>query len=381
MRAKRYRNDAGKGLPAYETLRCPVDAGKGLPAHEIMESRVGRHSHAAVSLTLASRRAFILAAAAWPALAWMGAAFGQSKKPPVVIGWLNSGSRTRGGRSLPAFKEGMAALGWKEGSNYVLEERWAEGRGDRLRTLAEELAARKPEVIVAAVGNATAAAARAAPKTPIVQANGNSPVSFGLAASLARPGSMVTGVTNIITEISEKYLELLLAAAPKLKRVGFLVDRGVGAYATHMKNARRAIEHYRVEARFAEVAKAEDLDPAIARLAKEGVEGLVMVPSPGLFGAERRRIVKLALAQRWPVIAGGSRYAEDGALLSYGADPLANFRRAAYYVNRILKGAKPGDLPIEQPTKFELVINMKTARALGITIPQEMLLRADRVIE
>ena len=129
------------------------------------------------------------------------------------------------------------------------------------------------------------------------------------------------------------------------------------------------------------MAKAEDLDPAIARLAKEGVEGLVMMPSPGLFGAERRRIVKLALAQRWPVIAGPSSYAEDGALLSYSADRLANFRRAAYYVDRILEGAKPGELPIEQPTKFELVINMKTARALGLTIPQSILLRADRVIE
>ena len=369
MSAKRYR---------YEALRCPVDAGKGLPAYEIMEFRVGRHSHAAVSLTLGSRRAFILAAAAWPALAWAGAAFGQSKKPPVLIGWLNAGSRAAGERNLKAFKEGMAALGWKEGSNYVLEERWAERRRDRYSSLAEELAAKKAALIVTGPAIPTAAAAKAAPKTPIVQALGNSPVELGLAKSLARPGGMVTGLTNIAFEVSEKYLELLLAAAPEIKQVGFLVDRMSLGYAAHMKNARRAIEHYRVEARFAEVSKAEDLDPAIARLAREGVQGLVIMPTGGL---SRRRIVKLALAQRWPVVAGSLAWVEEGALLSYGADYLALFRRAAYYVDRILKGAKPADLPIEQPTKFELVINMKTARALGLTIPRELLLRANRVIE
>ncbi len=328
-----------------------------------------------------TRRALILAAAAWPALAWTGAVFGQSKKPPVLIGWLHAGSRTVSGRSLTDFKEGMAALGWKEGSNYVLEERWAEGRVDRLPGLAEALAARKPAVIVTGPSRATAAAAKAAPKTPIVQSNGGSPVDLGLAASLARPGGMVTGVTSIPTEVSQKYLELLLAAAPKLKRVGFLVDPRSPNYAAHMTNARRAIEHYRVEARFAEVAKAEDLDPAIARLAKEGVQGLVVLPTAGLFIAERARIVKLALAQRWPVIAISPRYVEEGALLSYSADIFALNRRAAYYVDRILKGTKPADLPIEQPTKFELVLNMKTARALKLEISRELELRVDRVIE
>ena len=186
-----------------------------------------------------TRRALILAAAAWPALAWTDAAFGQSKKPPVLIGWLHPGSRIMSRRSLTAFKEGMAALGWKEGSNYALEERWADGRVDRLPALAEELAARKPALIVALL-TAVMVAAKAAPNVPVVQAQGASPVNTGLAASLARPGGMVTGVTNIVTEVSEKYLELLLAAAPKVKRVGFLVDLA-SAYAAHMKTARRAI--------------------------------------------------------------------------------------------------------------------------------------------
>ena len=326
-----------------------------------------------------TRRVFILTAAAWPALAWAGAVLAQSKQP-ILIGWLHPGSRIMSRRSLTAFKEGMAALGWKEGSNYALEERWADGRVDRLPALAEELAARKPALIVALL-TAVMVAAKAAPNVPVVQAQGASPVNTGLAASLARPGGMVTGVTNIVTEVSEKYLELLLAAAPKVKRVGFLVDLASGGYAAHMKNARRAIEHYGVEARFAEVAKAEEIEPALARLAKEGVQGLVILPSAGLFVAERRRIVKLALAQRWPIIAGPSGFVEEGALLSYSADASALFRRSAYYVDRILKGAKPGDLPIEQPMKFELVLNMKTAKALGIKIPNSILVQATRVIE
>jgi len=327
-----------------------------------------------------TRRAFLLAAATWPALVWAGAVFAQLKQP-ILIGWLNIVSRESLGNRLIAFKEGLAALGWKEGSQFVIEERWADGRVDRLRTLAEELAAKKPAIIVAGLGLATIAAARAAPNTSIIQANGNSPIALGLAAILARPGGMVTGVTTISAELSEKYLELLLAAAPKVKRVGFLADPMSPGYAAHMKTARRAIEHYRVEARFAEAAKAEELEFAISRLAKEGVQGLVVLPSGGLFSAERQRIVKLALAQRWPVVAGPQGFAEDDALLTYSADALANFRRAADYVDRILKGAKPGDLPIEQPTKFELVLNMKTARALKLDIPRELAVRADRVIE
>jgi putative ABC transport system substrate-binding protein len=321
-----------------------------------------------------------MGAAAAAALAFAGRAFGQSGKPPVVIGWLHPGSRAVSGRALAAFKEGMTALGWKEGSNYVLEERWAEGRMDQLQALAEELRIRKPSVIVAAVG-AVVVAAKAAPDVPVVQALGGSPIASGLAASLARPGGMVTGVTNVVGEVSQKYLELLLAADPKLRRVGFLVDRTSGSYGASVKDARRAVERARVEAHFAEATKPEHLDAALTRLAKERVHGLVVLPSAGMFIAERARIVSFALAQHWPVIAGPRTFAEQGALLSYSADSLALHRRAASYVDRILKGAKPGDLPIEQPTKFELVINAKTAKALKLALPQDLLLRADKVIE
>jgi ABC-type uncharacterized transport system substrate-binding protein len=260
----------------------------------------------------------------------------------------------------------------------VFDERWADGRSDRLPALAGELAAKGPAVIVAGPVSAAAAATEAAPKTPIVIFLGD-PVPAGLAASLARPGGMVTGVTNIVTDITEKYLELLLAAVPKSRRVSFLVDTTAANHALMLEAARRSVAQYSVEARYAEVARPEEVEPALSRLAKERIQALVVLPGQAV-GLRRQRIVKFAQEQRWPVVAG-PEFAEAGALLTYGADILANYRRAAYYVDRILKGAKPGDLPIEQPTKFELVINMKTARALGLTIPQTLLLRADQVIE
>lgn len=308
------------------------------------------------------------------------AVLAQSKQRPVLIGWLNTASRESSGHFLVAFKDGLAALGWKEGPQVVIEERWVEGRYARVQFVAEELAAKKPAVIVAGPLQSVVAAAKAAPKTPIVQAAGGDLVAAGLATSLARPGGMVTGLTNIADVLSEKYLELLLEAAPKLRRVGFLADPGNLNLPLILQAVRRSIAKRPIEARFAEATRPEEIEPAISRLAKEGAQALVLISS-AMFRDERRRIMKLALARRWPMVAGQVGWAESGALLSYNADTLAEYRRAAYYVDRILKGAKPGDLPIEQPTKFELAVNMKTAKALGITIPPSILVRADRVIE
>ena len=325
-----------------------------------------------------TRRALLLAAASWPALAWTGVVLAQSKQP-ILIGWLDGASRESSGHLFAAFKEGLAALGWKEGSNVVFEERWAGGQVNRLPALAGELAARRPAVIVAFTRLATEAAAKAAPKTPIVLI-GAIPVGPGLVASLAHPGGMVTGVSSIAAEISEKFLELLLAAAPKLRRIGFLFDSTNANVALHRENTRRAVAQHSVEARYAEVTHPDEIEPALSRLAKERVQALVVMPGQSA-GVGRRRIVKFALAQRWPVVGGSREFAEDGALLSYGVDRPALYRRAAYYVDRILKGAKPGDLPIELPTTFELVVNLKTAKAIGLTISQSLLFRADKVIE
>jgi putative ABC transport system substrate-binding protein len=327
-----------------------------------------------------NRRRMLLVVAVWPALARISAVFAQSKQAPIVIGLLSGNSREFESSLLVSFKDGLAALGWREGAQFVIEERLADGRTDRLPSLAKELAAKKPALIVTVSAQATAAAAKAAPGIPIVMASSADPVLAGFAASLARPGGMITGLSNITADVTEKYLELLLAAAPKLKRVGFLVDSNNPTRASLLKAAQRSAKQHSVDARFAEAARPEEIESALSRLAKEGAQALVVISS-AFFGNERQRIVRLALERRWPVVAYTRKWTEDGALLSYGIDSRAHYRRAAYFVDRILKGTKPGDLPIEQPMTLELVINRKTAKALGLTIPQSLLISADKVIE
>jgi putative ABC transport system substrate-binding protein len=305
--------------------------------------------------------------------------FAQSQKSARVIGWISATGRESGTPGIRAFKEELNALGWREGHQIVVEERWTEGRGERLGSLLEELAAMHPVVVVTAPATATLAAAKASLNVPIVQAWGNSPVAQGLAASLARPGGMVTGLTNIPSELSEKFLELLLAAAPALKRIGFLFDPSSPAYSAHLENARRAVRRHKIDAQFAESRTSETMEDAVERLVRQRVQALIVMSS-ARFHAQRQRILPLALAQGWPVVSSVRSFAEDGALLTYGADIVALQRRAAHYVDRILKGAKPGELPIEQPMTFELVVNLKTARALGLTMPPEIMVQATRVI-
>jgi putative tryptophan/tyrosine transport system substrate-binding protein len=323
------------------------------------------------------RRRWLAAGAAWPAVAWTGALRAQTNAP-VVIGWLLPGSRGEA-RAARAFNEGMAALGWKVGTQYVLEERFAQGRADRLPALAQEIAAKKPAVIVAFTSVAARATIAAAPMTPIVIASGD-PVSTGLVTNLARPGGMVTGISNVTFEVNLKLVELLLEAMPKLRRVGFLADSTSTRHAAVVNGVRGAAEHLRVEAAIAEVARPEDIAPAMARLAKDKVQALVLLASVWV-GEFHPKIIASALAQRWPVVGTDSGTPRLGGLFSYGPDRIALVRRSATYVDRILKGAKPGDLPIEQPTAFELVLNLKTAMQLGITIPPSMRVRATEVIE
>ena len=326
-----------------------------------------------------SRRAFLIATT-WIAIASSGAAFAQSKKPPIVIGWLGSQSRAIGERNRNTFKSELAALGWRTGSELVIEERFADGDNERLPALAEELAAKKPALIVVGTITAARAAAKAAPKTPVVLIGGDA-VSSGLAASYSRPGGMVTGISSVNPEISEKYLELLIHAGSNPRRVGFLVNSAAGGgFLQHKENVRRSAARFAIDARSAEIARTDEIEPALMRLAKEGIQALVVLSTAGPLATERKRVVKFALEQRWPVI-GGTGWAEDGALLSYGAEISAIFRRGAYFTARILKGAKPGDLPIERPMTFELVLNMRTAKALGLAIPHAFGARVDRVIE
>ena len=326
-----------------------------------------------------SRRSFLMTATAWTATAWTGATLAQSKKAPIVIGWLASGTPGNTGFRV-AFDGELAALGWRTGSQVLIEMRYADGQAKRLAALAEELAAKKPALIVATTIAATRAAAKAAPHTPIVLVGGGDLVASGLAASHARPGGMITGISTINPEVTEKYLELLIQAGSKPRRAGFLFWSAAGGLLQHKENMRRSVARYAIEERTAEVARPEDIEPALKRLAKEDIQALVVMSSGGPFLTERKQIAQFALEQRWPVI-GGARWADDGALLSYSADIAAAYRRGAHHVARILKGAKPADLPIERPMTFELVLNMKTAKTLNLVIPHEFGARVDRVIE
>jgi putative ABC transport system substrate-binding protein len=303
------------------------------------------------------------------------AGLAQPKRKPALIGRLATGQQAT--RNVAAFKEGMAALGWKEGITYTLEEHYAEGQPDRLPALAEALAAKQPALILATPVISARAAAKAAPKRPVVVMGGD-PVAAGLVASYARPGGMITGLSAEHPQISEKFLELLLAAVPNARRVGFFFSSHAANVGLLKESAQRSAARYRVEARFADAARLEEIEPALSNLAKDGVQALVIMSGSGL---SVQRIMKHALGHGWPVVGGSAVYARSGALLSYGADLIAINRRAAYYADRILKGTKPADLPIEQPTAFELVVNMKTAKSLGLTIPPEIIVRATQVLE
>jgi len=308
----------------------------------------------------------------------MGQASAQLGRPSL-IGWLNFGSRASNGHLYTAFKGALDALGWKEASQYVVDERWADNRVEALAPLATELAARKPDVIVAWPTQAVGAAVKAAPGTPIVMATGGDPVKSGYAVSLAHPGGMVTGLTNVSTDVAEKYLELLLEAVPRVQSVAFLF--GVSSLSSaYMESAKRSIAGKPIKTHLVQAGSTEEIGPALSRVAKEGIQALIVTVNPLFFG-NREAIARTAMVHKWPMMAFASEFVEAGALLTYGPNLAESYRRAAVYVDKILKGAKPDDLPIEQPTKLELVVSLKTATALGLKIPQSLLLRADDLIQ
>jgi putative tryptophan/tyrosine transport system substrate-binding protein len=224
------------------------------------------------------------------------------------------------------------------------------------------------------------AVAKAAPDTPIVFSLTADPVAAGLVKSLARPGGMITGISNVVQDVTLKHLELLIAVLPELRRVGFLADSTNTVRGQLRMAADRSAGQYKVEEIYEEVARPDEIDAAISRLADRGTQALVVLASPILIFA-RQRILKLAAAQRWPVIGWSREWPADGALMSYGVDSSAGLRRAAFYVDKILKGANPSDLPVEQPSKIELIVNLKTAKALGLDMPLHLQQLADEIIE
>ena len=279
-----------------------------------------------------------------------------------------------------AFRDRLRELGYVEGQNVIFESRWGDGQIGRLRGLAAELIDAKVDILVTAGSEAALAAKRATSSIPIVTATGADPVELGLIASLARPGGNVTGVFSLSNELAGKRLEFLKQLIPRVSRVGFLRDSDNRASALVLRDAESAARVMGLVVQGVGVRGSKELDAAFAAMKRARVDA-VMLAETTIFIADRRRIADLALKYRLPMTAQSKEYAEAGALVSYGTDYPDLFRRAATFVDKILKGAKPADLPVEQPTKFELIINLKTAKALGLKIPQSLLDRADEVIQ
>jgi putative ABC transport system substrate-binding protein len=326
------------------------------------------------------RRTFLAGSGAVLLAAPLAAEAQQAGKVPR-IGFLRGTSPSDRPPLLDAFRQGLRELGWVEGQNIVIDYRYAEGRFDRLPDLAAELVRLKVDIIVAQPVPAVAAAKNATETIPIVMISGGDPVVLGFVASLARPGGNVTGSSyGVGLELVGKQLELLKETVPKVRRVAVLWNPANPGHPPAIREVNVAARSLGVQLQLLEARGSNEFDGAFAAMAKERV-GALLVLSDAMFALHRTRLADLAARSRLPAAYGTREMVEAGGLMSYGSSLRDLFRRAATYVDKILKGAKPGDLPVEQPTKFELVINIKTAKALGLTIPQSLLQRADEVIQ
>ena len=281
---------------------------------------------------------------------------------------------------VAAFRQGLREHGYEEGRNIVLEPRFAEGKLERLPELAADLVALKVDVIVASSTQAIQASQNATRTIPIIMTTVGDPIGPGFVASLGRPGGNITGLTIQAPELIAKRLQLLKEAVPKVTRVAVIWDPAIIHEVNGYKEAENAAHALGVQLLSMQVARAEDLESAFAAVTRDGADGLLVFEN-ALTSNNGKRIVELALKHRLAGVYGLRELAQAGGLIAYGPSRADNYRRAADFVDKIFKGAKAGDLPVEQPTKFELVINLNTAKALGLTIPQPLLLRADQVIE
>ena len=311
-------------------------------------------------------------------------AFAQTPPKPADKIWrvgllAQAGQASQGAGNHQAFLRGMREQGYVEGRNLQVEWRFADNQLERLPALAAELVALKPDVLVAAANAAPLALQKATSTLPIVMLSTGDPVASGLVKTLAHPGGNITGLT-VMGELGPKRLQLLRDMVPKLTQVALLQPTGHPRNRVILEGLQAAAKTLGVKLLPLEAATLTEIDTAFAAMTKAQVRALIVSPDP-LFSQNSARLAELAAKQRLPAIAADRGYAQAGLLLSYGPSYAGSFHRGAYYVDRIFKGAKPADLPIEQPTRFELFINGNTAKALGLTIPQSLLITADKVIE
>lgn len=330
---------------------------------------IARGFRAAVFLALCS----MLLAPYFPARAQ------QPTKIPRV-GYLNATSPSTSPARIEAFRQGLRDLGYVEGKNIVIEVRHAEGKLDRLPSLAAELVRLKVDIIVS-VGPATTRPAKAATSTiPIVMAQDNDPVATGVIASLARPGGNITGLSTLAPEISGKRLEILKEIIPKLSRVAVFGTSAMLGHAQMLREVEAAAEALKVKAQYLDVVDPKAIESAF-QTATNGRPEAALVLQSAVMSSQRKQVIDLAAKYRLPAIYAQTEYMEAGGLMYYGTNTPDLFRRAAIYVDKILKGAKPADLPVEQPKKFEFIVNLKAAKQIGLTIPPNVLVRADKVVK
>ena len=297
------------------------------------------------------------------------------------IGYLTASSLSAQSARIEAFRQGLHELGYVEGKNIVIEPRFGEGKSERAPALAAELVRLKVNIIVTAGQTVTRDAKEATSTIPIVMAQDSDPVGNGFVASLARPGGNVTGLATLRPEIRGKHLELLKEIVPKLSRVAVLGSSTEPDNAQSLREVERAAKALGVKVQYLDVLTPKDVETAFRAAVKGRAEAVLMMVSGPLTNSQRPQIAELAVKSRLPVIYDSRVYVEVGGLTSYAASITDLYRRAATYVDKILKGAKPADLPVEQPTKFEFVINLKAGKQIGLTIPPNVLARADKVIK
>ena len=328
------------------------------------------------------RRAFLSALSGSVLAAPLSTAAAQPREKVPRVGYLSPGSPSDLARQrrFEAFRQGLRELGYVEGQNIAIEPRWAEGKYARYSALAADLVRLKVDVIVAVGGRATQDAQQATRTIPIVMSVVIDPLGSGLVASLAHPGGNVTGLTIMASDVVGKQFEVVKEVVPKVSRVALLWNPANPGSAPQVREAEGAARALGVRLQTLEARDPQEIDSAFAAMTKERAGALVVL-SDAILLNQRRQIAELAAKSRLPAVYTLREHAEAGGLMAYGANPLDLERRAATYVDKILKGAKPGDLPVEQSTKFELLINLKTAKALGLTIPPSLLQRADQVIE
>jgi len=281
---------------------------------------------------------------------------------------------------LSAFEDALRERGWMSGRNLTIEHRAAEGRSERLPQLAAELVQARVRVILASHSPSTQAAKKASGTIPIVMLGNGDPVRYGLVTNLARPEGNVTGLSVLVNEISIKLIDLLKEAAPKTERVAVFVNQTNPGAAPFLADLIAVAPRLGIKVRPAEANTIDELDRVLTALTREPVNAFFVGPEPFIL-SQRKRIIEFAMVRQWPVVGPTRAYIEAGGLMSYAPDGFTLFRQAAVYVDKLLRGVKPVDLPVEQPTKFDLIINLKTAKALALTIPQSLLQRADQVIE